>query len=133
MADIGTGNRVMTSPDGINWTLGASATDNNWQSVCYGNGLFVAVASSGTGNRVMTMNYSLEEVANKTPTGISLSSFAAQVSPLNNAWYSVCYGNGLFVAVGSVNADRVMTSPDGIAWTLRVPAATNHLAIRLLW
>ena len=44
----------MTSPDGINWTLRASAADNNWLNVTYGNGLFVAVASSGIRNRVMT-------------------------------------------------------------------------------
>ena len=44
----------MTSPDGINWTIRTSAADNNWFSVAYGNGLFVAVAYTGTGNRVMT-------------------------------------------------------------------------------
>ena len=27
--------------------------DNGWRSVCYGNGLFVAVAHTGSGNRVM--------------------------------------------------------------------------------
>ena len=35
------------------WTTSKSAEDNQWRSVCYGNGLFVAVADSGTGNRVM--------------------------------------------------------------------------------
>ena len=54
MADDGTGNRVMTSPDGIAWTSRTSAADNKWRSVTYGNGLFVAVADDGTGNRVMT-------------------------------------------------------------------------------
>jgi hypothetical protein len=44
----------MTSPDGITWTSRNSAVGNNWISVTYGNGLFVAVAFSGTGNRVMT-------------------------------------------------------------------------------
>jgi hypothetical protein len=44
----------MTSPDGFNWTSRTSAADNNWFSVTYGNGLFVAVSYSGTGNRVMT-------------------------------------------------------------------------------
>ena len=39
---------------GINWTIRTSAADNNWYSVTYGNGLFVAVAATGTGNRVMT-------------------------------------------------------------------------------
>jgi len=39
---------------GTSWTLRTSAADNNWYGVTYGNGLFVAVAYSGTGNRVMT-------------------------------------------------------------------------------
>ena len=38
------------------WTARSSAADNNWNSVCWSKevGLFVAVANSGTGNRVMT-------------------------------------------------------------------------------
>ena len=36
------------------WTIRTSAADNEWYDVTYGNGLFVAVAGSGTGNRVMT-------------------------------------------------------------------------------
>ena len=39
----------MTSPDGIVWTIRASAADNAWVSVTYGKGLFVAVAASGPG------------------------------------------------------------------------------------
>ena len=43
------------SPDSLKpWTIRTSAADNAWRSVCYGNGLFVAVADSGVGNRVMT-------------------------------------------------------------------------------
>ena len=30
VAQTGTGNRVMTSPDGIAWTARASAADNQW-------------------------------------------------------------------------------------------------------
>lgn len=44
----------MTSPDGTTWTSRASAAHNNWRSVTYGNGVFVAVSGSGRGNRVMT-------------------------------------------------------------------------------
>lgn len=44
----------MTSPDGINWTIQASAADNSWVFIIWSKiGLFVAVASSGV-NRVMT-------------------------------------------------------------------------------
>jgi len=58
VAYSGTGDRVMTSPDGIVWTIRTSAADNQWRSVTYGtpggSPLFVAVANSGMGNRVMT-------------------------------------------------------------------------------
>jgi hypothetical protein len=43
----------MTSPDGITWTLGTSANDNQWQGITFGNNTFVAVANSGD-NRVMS-------------------------------------------------------------------------------
>lgn len=49
-----TGSRAMTSPDGYVRTLRSTPADNAWRDVAYGNGTFVAVASSGTGNRVMT-------------------------------------------------------------------------------
>jgi len=117
VANSGTGNRVMTSPDGINWTLRTTPADNNWRSVCYGNGLFVAVADTGTGNRVMT-----------SPDGIN---WTLRTTPADNQWRSVCYGNGLFVAVAcSGTGNRVMTSPNGINWTLRTtPADNNWLSV----
>lgn len=41
-----------------NWLLKLRTTpaDNDWYDIIYGDGLFVAVASTGTGNRVMTSN-----------------------------------------------------------------------------
>ena len=115
VATSGTGNRVMTSPDGINWTLRSSAADNNWRSITYGNGLFVAVAYTGTGNRVMT-----------SPDGITWTS---RQEAADNQWVSVTYGNGLFVAVAATGTgNRVMTSPDGITWTIRSSAADNQWA-----
>ena len=46
----GTGDRVMTSPDGITWTTRTSTADNQWESVTWSPelSLFVAVSSSGT-------------------------------------------------------------------------------------
>ena len=119
VANSGTGNRVMTSPDGITWASQTSA-DNNWTSVTYGtpdgNPLFVAVANSGTGNRVMT-----------SPDGIT---WTIRTSAVDNAWRSVTYGtpngNGLYVAVASTGTgNRVMTSSDGITWASQISAADN--------
>ncbi|MEI7438865.1 MAG: hypothetical protein WCK20_04260 [Thermoleophilia bacterium] len=46
--------RVSAFAAGESWTSRASAADNGWNSVAFGNGLFVAVSYSGTGNGVMT-------------------------------------------------------------------------------
>ncbi len=91
------------------WTSRTSAANNQWLSVAYGNGLWVAVASTGTGNRVMT-----------SPDGIT---WTIRTSAADNQWNSVAYGNGLFVAVAGGN--QVMTSPDGINWTIRTTPLDN--------
>lgn len=93
-------NRIMSAVAklaGITWTSRTSAADNSWRSVAYGNGLFVAVSNTGTGNRVMT-----------SPDGIN---WTIRTSATDNAWISVTYGAGLFVAVSSGGVgNRVMTS-----------------------
>jgi predicted RecA/RadA family phage recombinase len=106
----------MTSSDGITWTSSTSAADNSWNSVTYGNGLFVAVANTGTGNRVMT-----------SADGIN---WISRNAAADNAWRSVTYGNGLFVAVANTGTgNRLMTSADGINWTSRNAAAQNDWRI----
>jgi len=113
VAEDGSSNRVMTSPDAINWTSRTSAADNTWNSVTYGAGLFVAVSSSGTGNRVMS-----------SPDGITWTS---RTSAANNNWRNVTYGNNIFVAVGITAGvgNKIMTSYDGISWTLRTAPTDN--------
>src|SRR3989338_9105023 len=97
---------------GIEWTSRTSAASLRWDGITYGNGLFVAVAWSGLGNRVMT-----------SPDGIA---WTIQASAADNNWNSVTYGNGLFVAVSDDGAgNRVMTSPDGETWTSQTSAADN--------
>ena len=80
---------------GVTWTARAAAEQNVWRAVTYGNGLFVAVASSGT-NRVMT-----------SPDGITWTPRSATEA---NTWRSVTYGDGRFVAVAANGTNRVMTS-----------------------
>ena len=110
---IQSGLHAASASTGITWTSRTSAADNSWYGVTYGNGTFVAVAITGTGNRVMT-----------SPDGITWTSRAAAAE---NFWASVTYGNGTFVAVASSGTgNRVMTSPDGITWTSRTSAADNY-------
>jgi len=110
---------------GVLWTSQASASDDSWSSVTWGEPttgappVFVAVASSGGGKRVMT---SRDGVSWSVPVG----------SVPVNAWQSVTFGTGTspvaggfrFVAVGSSGDDsQVMTSADGITWTARRAAS----------
>lgn len=115
VADTGTGNRVMTSPDGLIWTTRASAADNGWNYVVWSSelSLFVAVAYSGSGNRVMTSS-----------NGISWTTRITN----NNNWPQICWSPelSLFVAVADTGSgNRVMTSLNGIDWITRTSAADN--------
>ena len=100
VAYTGTGDRVMTSPDGINWTIRTSAADNSWRAIAWSPelGLFAAVADSGTGNRVMT-----------SPDGIN---WTIRTSAVDNTWRGIAWSPelGLFAAVADSGiGDRVMT------------------------
>jgi hypothetical protein len=109
----------MTSPDVVTWTAQSAPESSGWQTVTFGNGLFVAVDSYSTGGmwgspvtkRVMTSS-----------DGINLTARSAAEA---NSWRSVTYGNGRFVAVANSGTNRVMTSPDGITWTAQSAAAEN--------
>lgn len=112
LASVANGtNNVMTSTDGINWTLRSSGTgtlSGTWQSVTFGNNLFVAVASvTGGTNCVMT-----------SPDGTNWTSRTG----FTGTWQSVTYGGGYFVAIAAnltTGANIVMTSPNGIDWTVQ--------------
>ena len=106
-----------------NWTIRSSAADNGWRSVCWSPSLtlFVAVANTGVGNRVMT-----------SPDGIN---WTIRSSAADNDWLSVCWSPDLtlFVAVANTgDYNRVMTSPDGINWTIR-SSTSRHTWISVCW
>jgi hypothetical protein len=123
VAYSGTNNRVMTSPDGINWTARSSPT-SGWICVCWSPErlLFVAISESGT-NRIMTSPDGTTWTARSIPTG-----------EISNAWFSVCWSPQrlLFVAVALSGTNRVMTSPNGTTWTA-VFAGTDADFLGVCW
>ena len=88
---------------GVDWSVQTPAESNWWNSVAYGNGVFVAVSSGGT-HQAMT-----------SPDG---ATWTAQTAP-SGSWEALTFGNGLFVAVAGNGTNRLMTSPDGVTWTAR--------------
>jgi hypothetical protein len=108
---VGRGTKIMTSPNGINWTLQTAPYSGNLYGVCWSPELtlFVAVSEDGP-NRVMTSSNAI--------TWLSLE----QGSTYSNVrWRSVCWSPQLriFVAVSETGPFMIMTSNDGSNWTFR--------------
>ena len=108
------GSSSVHATGGTIWTSRTSAADYTWNSITYGNGLFVAVGTNNT-------TYSGEVMT--SPDGITWTS---RNESAGNYWSAVTYGNGLFVTVGySGIGNNVMTSPDGVTWTLQTTSTAN--------
>jgi outer membrane protein OmpA-like peptidoglycan-associated protein len=96
---------IYTAPPTLDWTIQKTPNANEWNSVTFGNGTFVAVGPSTNGDGVM---YSNDGKSWKAATGI-----------VDNPWKSVAFGNGTFVAVSPTGSgNRVMYSKDGVNWSL---------------
>ena len=105
VAYSGTGNRVMTSPDGYVWTSRVSASDSVWTSIVWVPAplkLFVAVGFS---------------VACTSPDGVTWTTRTASASQFYGLAWSPSLS--LLVAVGQTNGLGFMSSPDGVTWTTR--------------
>lgn len=120
----------------------AMPSSEHWRYVTYGNGKFVAVASSSskaaysedgiTWNTAALPNYAFWDsitygngrfVAvekNSKPSRAAYSTdgitWTAATTPTSYSWNSVTYGNGKFVIVASSSATAAY-SEDGITWT----------------
>lgn len=109
ISNTGSSNRVMTSPNGEDWTTGT--TENYpWEDICYSDtlGKFCAIsyATSGSGRYMVSSD------------GLS---WADGAMPISGA-HGICWADtlGLFVVVGAIGTNRVATSPDGVNWTAHV-------------
>ena len=114
---VGTGYAALYSANGTTWKAYDLPFYGEWISVCYGNGVFVAVAKKSP--------YCAYSYDGKIWKAASMP---------NVYWWSVCYGGGKFVAVGDAlysNSDYTgptniaAYSSDGITWTqFTMPTST---------
>lgn len=108
---LGAAGTVLTSSDGTTWTAAtaiAVPSGTVMHAIAYGNGVYVAVGDNG----VIDYNGNAGVSGNWTP--------ASSGTPQN--LYGVAFLNGQFVAVGAQGT--VVTSPDGITWTVQTSAAS---------
>ena len=123
LAIDGTGNRVMTSTNGVNWVNRTSAGDSTWLGLAWSpqKNLFVGVGY-GAGGAIMT-----------SPNGIN---WAAQSGGGTGHWTDVCWSPslGLFVATSeSANGSDIMTSPNGTNWVTQTTPAPNRVWQAITW
>lgn len=102
MSGVGAMSKVPV-PTRVGTAVFEASRDRGWFSVTYGAGLFVAVANTGTGNRVMT-----------SPDGITWTS---RTSAADNNWSSVVWTGRFFYAVAP-DSTAPMVSFDGVTWQL---------------
>ena len=98
-------NQIGDNNDITNWQQVNNT--NNFKSVAYGNGKFIALPSA---NQLIW--YSIDGI-NWTAIGVP-GFFASKIA----------FGNGQFVSVGGILGAQVFTSVDGFTWTSRTPAIT---------
>jgi hypothetical protein len=114
--------RILTSPDGITWTLGSFGADALNDVVTDGT-IAVAVGNNG---KILTSLLATEFPGtwnSQTPAGSYSGNFEGITYDENS---------GLFIAVGSNGA--IQTSPDGINWTARTAAASYTATFRdIVW
>jgi len=110
--------RVMTSPNGINWTARTAAAASQWYSVCWAPELSLFVAVSDSPTKVMTSSDGITWTASS-----SIST--------DGDWVSVCWSPelGLFATCSYDASVKIATSPDGINWTIRSTPAGNYVGI----
>lgn len=92
-----------------NWIATNPTPVGFWTRVAFGNNIFVATANAGG----FFQNYVVS-----SSDGLTWNSFT---QPSVSSILDITYGNGVFVAVitPSSGTNRIMTSTDGISWTIR--------------
>lgn len=115
-AAIGMGGAAATSSNGTSWSSTSQGFSTSYNAIAYGNGKYVAVGGDPTYRAATSSN------------GTSWTRNAA----LGGTWWDIAFGNGIFVAVGTASGGpplrTIMTSTDGVNWTLRdTPSAIAGL------
>ena len=98
-------NTILASLDGIAWNGQTIPTDDYLIATAFGNGTYVATGTRGTIFSSTDLHAWIDRSLENEPAD----------------FYSVCFGNGLFVAVNIDANDKqqssIYTSPDGTSWT----------------
>jgi hypothetical protein len=91
---------IATSSDGLTWTLQVAEPAQAWCSVAYGNGVYVAVATSTKKTAVSNdaITWTQYDISMTDPAnGLDPATFG--FAKPKTSFRSICFGNGMFMAV----------------------------------
>lgn len=117
---VGQSGSLITSPDGIEWTPHNIRNGENLNSIAWTGDRFVAVGSDGA----IYTSWDYVEWT-KRDSGLPLPNPDFPLTSPNNHLRSVVCASGLCVAVA--DSGRIITSPQGQAWTLQERKTTRRL------
>ncbi len=95
---VATGDRIWTSPDGVNWTVQPFVPSAELECVTFANGLYVAAGDNGY-----------------IATSPDAQNWTSLTPVITRRLLGVAYGNGAWVAVGAKG--NILRSANGSVWT----------------
>lgn len=108
---------ILTSPDGLAWTLAYTST-NQWTGAAYGEGTWVVFSAATTETYVTSKDKGVTWTPRTLPYGFAID--------------EVAYGNGVWAAVGAGNGRvqrHIVTTEDGTTWDWVSNAAANWVDV----
>ena len=121
---VGTAGTTLFSTDGSTWTTATSATSNNLYAATFGASRYVAVGAGGT-IITSTDGTTWQAVATNTTNDLRAVSLGGFLTTTGTGSTATTTTNTIFVAVGA--AGTLLTSSDGLIWTLRTPISANNM------
>ncbi len=123
-AAFGAAGTTLYSADGTTWTTATSATAQNLYAAAYGVGRYVAVGARGA-IVTSTDGATWQAVASNTTSDLRAVALGVFLTTTGTGVTAVTTTTNLFVAVGA--AGTLVTSSDGLTWTLRAPISPGSM------
>lgn len=113
---VGFGAQVLTSPDAITWTpqaLPAALSDTLFESVAWGNNLFVAVGIDIVAGQAKIATSPDGATWTEQSSGLDGTEFLTDVAWNGSVWVVT----GIWADTDGISRAYIWTSPDGVSWT----------------
>lgn len=153
---VESGQTAASSTDGITWTARTMPSNQGWESVAYGNNVFVAVtrytaaaiSANGVtwtattipngrdGRKITYGNGTFVSITSVPATGLAIShsstdgiTWTSNAVPGGGIWQDIDFGNNIFVAV-AVDFKRTVNSTNGITWVQGTLAQSGVIRVK---